>query len=58
MGWLCEELEVDDQAPYKTIWCWGLSRWKEGWHLSQILIYFASQLPGLVISDNVPLSIG
>lgn len=29
MGWLCEVLQVDDKAPYRTIQCWGLSSWKE-----------------------------
>lgn len=56
MGWLCEVLQVDDQASYRTIQYWGLSSWKVGWHLPQVLIYFATQFPGSFTSDCVPLS--
>lgn len=55
MGWLCEVLQVDHQALYRTIQYWGFSGWKGSCYLPKVLM-LCIQSPGSFISSYVLLS--
>lgn len=51
VGWLCEVLQVDHQALYRTIQDWGFSIWKGGCYFPKVLICFAILTPGSFIHE-------